>query len=126
MWPFSSKFFFDCGHNNSAQTSNSLFSSPPFSPVGPSIWDEITNNRSTIISRGLSCLCSYDGCYAEISFRRGGEGNLLSPFVGWAFCYSLSSLRRLGLPGVNFQGVMGVSLGWFTVSLVMIGVKSRP
>ena len=30
------------------------------------------------------------------------------------------------LPGLNFQGVMGVTVGWFTGSLVKIRVKLHP
>ena len=32
---------------------------------------------STIILRGLSCLCPWDGCYAKISFWGGGHPGVI-------------------------------------------------
>ena len=46
-----------------------------FSPVGPSIWVEIANNRSTILLEDFIVF----GYYAKISFRKGRGGG----GVGW-------------------------------------------
>ena len=45
------------GQKNCGQTTSNYFSYFFFSPVGPSIWDDIANNRSTPILRDICCLC---------------------------------------------------------------------